>query len=52
MSASKPGKGDDESQNDNMEGWVDEMQKLLEDECVELMDEIRPMKLSPCQGQQ
>jgi hypothetical protein len=29
-----------ETSNDNMEGWVDEMQKLSEDKCVELMDEI------------
>ena len=45
MSVSKLGEGDDEPQNYNMEGWVDKMQKLLEDEHVELMDEIRPIKL-------
>jgi len=44
-SVSEPGEGDDEPQNDNMEGWVDKMQKLSEDKHVELMDEIRPIKL-------
>ena len=45
MSVSELGEGDDEPQNDNMEGWVDKMRKLSEDKHVELMDEIRPIKL-------
>jgi uncharacterized protein with von Willebrand factor type A (vWA) domain len=44
-SASELGDEENEPQNDNMEGWVDEMQKLSEDERVELMDEIQPIKL-------
>ena len=44
-SASELGDEENEPQNDSMEGWVDEMQKLSEDERVELMDKIRPIKL-------
>jgi hypothetical protein len=45
MSASELGDEENEPQNDNMEGWVNKMQKLSEDECGELLDEIQPIKL-------
>src|ERR1700720_1660309 len=40
MIASEFGNDKEEPQNDNMDGWVDKMEKLSEDERVKLMDDI------------